>query len=343
MTNDDHSRTTRRRFLELGAGAANVALAGCFGGDESSPPTGETTNLPNLDEDDDRWHVADSPTQMTLYDAVRTRAGPYAVGEGGRVLGRLDGEWQVELESGPRGEHNGLHGADATANGRHLWFCGDSGVVGRYAVGDGELTDFSAPKGKTSTWEDLAVAGLAGQEWLYLVNGSGELLRGKHDGDDVTWESVVKPGSGSSAAAVAFVNRGTGYVCDTSGNVFQTIDAGSEWRRIGIDHAGANFHDVAAQGADDVSVAADSGGMFQYNGFTWTRLSAGENAIRTVERNKHIGLAADSTGVVYELSRGGWQAVGVGDGNGLHGVVLGTTDVPDVAVGASGTILEHPR
>jgi photosystem II stability/assembly factor-like uncharacterized protein len=323
---------TRREALATLAGA--VGLAGCSTGSDDDR---RSTSV------DDGWTAVESPTEMTLYSAAVTRSGPCAVGEGGRFVRRVDGEWRLELDDGPTGAQNGLKGVDATANGRRAWFCGDSGVVGRYDVGNRRVTDFSAPKGKTSTWEDVAVAGLSGQEWVFLVNGSGELLLGRHDGDGVRWRDPVKPGSGSSALAVSFMNRGTGYVCDTSGNVFQTVNAGKEWRRIGIDGAGVDLYDVAPRGPDDVFVAGGSGTIFRYNGFSWSQASVGEGDIRGIERDRHDGLAVDASGRAYEFTRTGWKLRNPETEIPLHDVVLGTVEVPDVAVGAGGTVLERPR
>jgi hypothetical protein len=330
---------TRRQFLAGVCGGATV-LAGC----SSRADPEETTALDDQSKPENSdWTEVESPTEMTLFGAVAVQRGPLAVGEGGRVVRRTGGEWEVELASGPTGEYNGLSGVDATSNGRRAWFCGDSGVLGRYDVKSGELLDRSAPEGKTSSWEDVAVAGLAGEEWLYLVNGSGELLQGRHSGGQTEWRDVVKPGSGSSALAVEFLNRGTGYVCDTSGNVFQTVNAGGEWRRIGIDGAGVNFHDVAPRGANDVTIGGGNGGIFQYDGFSWSSRSTGGGDVHAVARGKHDGLAADASGDVFEFTRQGWQPAGSPTDAPLHDVVLGGVDLPDVAVGAGGTILERSR
>ncbi|WP_245799927.1 hypothetical protein [Haladaptatus litoreus] len=44
---------------------------------------------------------------------------------------------------------------DVTDDGNRIWFVGGSGVIGEYDVETETLTNYSAPKGKTSTWEDL--------------------------------------------------------------------------------------------------------------------------------------------------------------------------------------------
>jgi len=324
-------RTTRRGLLGL-VGSATAALAGCVTSDDR-----------NRDQYDGDWTAVRSPTEGALYSAAVTRTGPCAVGEGGRLVARADGDWRVELDAGPESAQNGLNSVDSTANGRRVWFCGDSGVVGRYDFDAGRVADFSAPEEKTSTWEGVAVAGLAGQEWVYLVNGSGELLQGRHDGDGVSWGDVVEPGGGSSALGVSFVDRGTGYVCDTSGNVFQTVNAGREWRTIGIDGAGVDFYDVAPRGPDDVAVAAGGGTVFRYNGFSWSPVSVGEADVRAVERDRHVGLAVDADGAVFEFTREGWRPREVPTETPLHDVVLGTVEQPDVAVGDDGVVLERQR
>ncbi|WP_440010590.1 WD40/YVTN/BNR-like repeat-containing protein [Halomicrococcus sp. SG-WS-1] len=318
--------TERREFLRTAAAsAAGVAIAGCVDDD------GEQAE----------WIAVASPVEGTLYDVTASQAGPHAVGEDGRVIARRDGDWQVAVATGPTGAANALVGAAASDNGRHVWFAGDSGVVGVYDVDDRKLVDHSAPMEKTSSWEDVAVVGLADAEWVYLVNGSGELVRGSHANGKMEWTEPVEPGSGSSATSVEFTGRGLGFVADTSSNVFQTIDAGESWRRIGVQRGGVNLNDVAPLHTDEIAVVGDDGAVFDYNGFTWTRTDAGEDALLAVVRDSNRGLAVSDAGATFRLTTDGWTRETTTAENPLRGVVLSGTDDPAVAVGDDGTILER--
>ncbi len=317
------ARPTRREFLRAG-GLGILALGGCLGDDAGS-----------------EWIAVKSPTEMTLFDVAMTRAGPHAVGEGGRLLARHDGSWSVAVENGPSGAENAIRGAAATDNGRHLWVAGDSAIVGLYDVDDQSMTDYSAPEGMTSTWEAVAVVGLADEEWVYLANGSGEIVRATHTEGKVEWGDPVKPGSGSSITSVEFTGRGFGFVTDTSSNVFQTVDGGKSWRRIGIRRGSVNLHDLAPLHSNEIGVVGDSGSVFSYNGFTWTRSHAGENALLAIERNRDRGLVVGDSGEVFRLTTDGWSRERTETGETLHGVCLATTDNPAVAVGESGMIVEY--
>jgi streptogramin lyase len=358
---------TRRRLLALTAGV--TGLAGCLGGDDASQtatnatttvqqtttaPTGDdpgsTTPSGNQSVGNDGsdvgpgdWQAVKSPTDGTLHAVVTTREGPFAVGEEGVLLGRCNGVWETVLESGLEVTGNGLLGADITANGRHIWFAGGSGAVGRYDLAGSTVTDFSAPLGKTSTWEDVAVAGLAGEEWIYLANGSGEVLRGKNTGGEIDWKGVKKPGSGSSISAIEFVGTGTGFVLDGSTNVFQTTNAGKDWRKVGIPVAGNDLLSLTAMDADSVNVGASAGAIFRYNGFTWTELDAGQASVHGLTRDDSQGLATTSEGQIFEFDEGEWHLVAVPVDEGLYDVTFGTTSAPDVAVGSSGRIVERFR
>lgn len=318
--------TTRRQFLRA-AGVGVLALGGCTSDDGN----------------DAEWIAVESPTEMTLYDVVMTRKGPYAVGEGGRIVARRGDGWRVVVEAGPSGARNALRGASVTDNGRHLWVAGDSGVVGVYDVDAGSMTDHSAPKGMTSTWEAVAVVGLADAEVVSLANGSGEVVRATHADGRVEWSDPVKPGGGSSITSVEFTGRGFGFVIDTSSNVFQTVDGGETWRRIGIRRGSVNLHDIAPLQSNEIDVVGDAGSIFGYNGFTWTRSRAGENALLAVERERHRGLAVGDSGGVFRLTPDGWRRERASNGESLHGVCLGTTEHPAISVGESGTVVEYHK
>ncbi len=284
---------------------------------------------------DPGWDAIDTPTDQSLLDVVATRGGAYAVGEGGVVLAR-DGGWEVALDDGPTANANVLRGVDATDDGEAVWFAGDSGVLGRYA--DGRLTDHSAPDDQTSTWEDVAVTGNSGEEQIHLVNGSGELLRGTYENGTVSWGDIEKPGSGSSIAAIEFLDTDRGHICDTNQSVYETTDGGETYEKIGIEDANAAFTGVAASDSETL-VTADDGSLFRYDGAVWTRLQPGERALSAVALADETGLAAGDGGAVYERANDGWESVETPIDADLHGIAIDDAGV--AAVGIEGAIIER--
>jgi hypothetical protein len=289
---------------------------------------------------DEPWVEADSPTGKTLNGIVESTDGPYAVGGGGRVLARRPDSWTVVIENGPKGQGNTLNGAAVTDDGVNVWFAGSSGVIGQYDVEAGELADHSAPKGKTSSWEDVTVTGPAGSESVYLVNGSGEVLSGQNDGGEVTWGEVLKPGGGSSMKGVAFIGNNTGYICDTNAKVYETTNGGDSYETIGIEGGSVGLYGVDAVSPDEVNVVGGDGSIFRYNGAVWTKLAVTGNSLAGIDRMDDHGLACGGSGTIAERTADGWKVAETPTGNGLQSIVIGTT-YPDVAVGGSGTILER--
>lgn len=328
-TNDDNDEAygcpTRREFLGIaGATALAAGLAGCSSGDSSL---------------ERGWNEIDSPTDEALYDAVTTTRGPHAVGESGRVLARRSTDWKVLVENGPAGAGNGLVSAAATDDGRALWCCGDSGAIGRYAVAAGRFEDYSAPGGKTSSWEAVAVAGRAGSEQVLVLNGSGELLRGQYTDGEVSWGDVRKPAGGLSVGDLVFAG-GAGFIGDANGDVYRATDLDS-WARIGIDGENATLHALAAPDAGTVTAVADDGAILLYDGHAWLRVADAENALHAVDRAGGRGLAAGVDGAIYSRMGTEWTARESPISKTLHGVALDDGTGPPVAVGADGTILER--
>ncbi|WP_276254569.1 hypothetical protein [Halomontanus rarus] len=325
----DYSRRDVIRLAAASATTAGVLTVGSAASDRQA---------------ESEWVVAESPTEEPLNDAVDTAAGPFAVGASGNVVARRESGWQKVVEYGPQARSRRLTGIDVTDGGRAVWFVGGSGVIGEYDVETQTLTNYSAPGGKTSTWEDCAVQGTAGKdERLYFVNGSGELLVGaRRDSGALEYADVVKPGGGSTIPGIDFNAREAGHVCSTSQFVAETGDGGETWDRIGIDFAGGAFFDVASQGGSDVNVAGGSGIIYRYDGFRWTPhvVDDGRQAIRAIDRDGDEGLAAGDGGKVYERqSAGQWTRHETSVDAKLEGAARGATY--DVAVGDGGTILER--
>ena len=211
------SNQTRREFIRF-AGTTTIGATGII-----STATAQTNS-------GTAWKQVQSPTSKTLYGAVDTVDGPFAVGAGGDVLARRQSGWQKVVEYGPQARSRLFTAVDVTDDGKAIWFVGGSGVIGEYNVKTETLTNYSAPKGKTSTWEGCAVRGKAGKnERLYFVNGSGELLVGvRQDNGAIKYNEVVKPGGGSTIPAIEFYTRKKGHLCSTSQFVAKTTNGGDK-------------------------------------------------------------------------------------------------------------------
>jgi len=325
MTGKD-APVTRRQFLAASAAAASVGLAGC-GSDDSPSRHG--------------WIDVESPTRKGLTDATMTTDGPYAVGESGLLLTRSGEAWTTVVENGPDDSNNGLSGVDVTDDGKMIWLCGSSGALGRYDVVAGEMTDFTAPRQKTSSWADVAVDGSSGSERVVVVNGSGELLPGRWNGQRMDWGEVSKPTGGESAAAVDTAS-GVVYVTDTGGGVYRHDEKSDDgWTAAGIRGVDASLRDVAAVDGDLIDVAADDGSIYVYNGYNWLQLRAGEHPLHGVDRDRHRGLAVGNNGSAHAIQENNWQTESTPTTKTLQGCALGNASHSDVAVGNDGTILER--
>lgn len=105
-----------------------------------------------------------------------------------------------------------------------------------------------------------------------------------------------------------------------------------------------SFYDVASVSETDATVVAGSGYVFAYNADDWNPKKANPQgkAIRSVDRDGSIGLAAGTGGFVYDRVRssGRRKPIQTPAGKTLHGAPL-VAAFPDVAVGGSGRILER--
>ena len=284
------------------------------------------------------WTEVPSPTGKSLYGVVDTVKGPYAVGTDGNVLHRSGGGWRVVIADGPAAKRNTLTCVAATSDGTRIWFAGSSGALGMYDAVSGRKYDHTAPKGKTSTWEAIAVGGPRGEEQLRVANGSGEVLSATVGADGCpAFGDVVKPGSGSTIAALDYAGDAF-FAIDTSGNVFEEADG--KWSDIGIENAQVNFFDVNAT-PDSLLVSGGSGRVYRYDRActNWTPVSAGTGALHSLARDGEVVVAVGANGNVFERRPdAGWRAVESPVSTTLRSVSLGRTDV---AVGSGGTIIER--
>jgi len=184
---------------------------------------------------------------------------------------------------------------DATAGGEAVWIAGDSGAVGRLEAETRRHTDYSAPAGITDNWPGVAVAGPNGDETILLINGSGDVLRGRYRDGECSWDEPVTPGSGSSLSGIALADASIGYCCDTNDGVFETTDGGDSFDRIGPVGAGGTLENLATLGRGDCLVSADDGVVHRYGGSTWTPERVGEEAICGIARREGKRSSATRT------------------------------------------------
>ncbi|WP_435147712.1 hypothetical protein [Halobaculum sp. P14] len=329
------------------AGTADAA-----GGDADPPDWRE--EYADFDGD---WRRVESPTEETLYGVVVTAEGPMVSGGDGQVLFRHRGEWVVVLDAGVNAKRDTLFGMDVTDDGRRVWFAGSSGALGAYDLVEGRTIDYSAPGEKTSTWEDVAVAGVRGDERVVAANGSGELLEAEIGDDDAPeWRDVVKAGGGSSIYAVTYGPGGAdvsgasddsggrggdaavAYAIDTNGKAYARRD---DWVEIGVDGAQTDFADVV--GTDGRLFVVGGDGLahrYDRGRDNWTPVRVGEADLNAVDAaGDDLTVAADD-GRIYERAPVvGWRPQATMTEQNLLDVAV--SDGLDVAVGASGVILER--
>ncbi|RQG94426.1 WD40/YVTN/BNR-like repeat-containing protein [Natrarchaeobius chitinivorans] len=311
------------------------------GVDGTATEDGTTIEQSGAETDRPRWGRVDSPTETTLSDVVVTDTdAAYAVGERGFVVtGGGQGSWNVLLEDGPAASGNDLRGVDATDDGGAVWIAGDSGSLGRIEADSGRHADYTAPRDLTDNWLGVAVGGPAGNETILLIDGSGEVLRGRYRDGDLEWAEPVKPGGGSSLSGVVLADESTGLCCDTNDGVFRTDDGGKSFDRIGLGGADGTLEDVAADGDGSALVCADDGVVHRFDGTTWTPERVGEAALTGITRSGDRIAVCSADGSVYERTADSTDWDRFETDVGLLAASLG----PDrsVAVGDAGAIVER--
>ncbi|GAA0659126.1 WD40/YVTN/BNR-like repeat-containing protein [Salarchaeum japonicum] len=310
-----------RRNVLAGMATAGVAAAG----------------IGALSETGSAWSSVSSPTGSSLHDAAYTSAGAYAVGGSGTVLRRDGGEWSVARSDGA-GRGKSLYACAASDDGDRLWVAGSSGSVGALDVASGAMTDFSKPVNQGDSFRDVAVAGSAGDERVYLAKTSGTVVGGEASGESASW-TATDTGSGYAVTGVDVRSRDAGHVVTSGSSVYETTDGGATWRTVGLEKAAVPLYDVVS-GREETFVAGANGQVFRLDCdcMRWTPESAGSKEVSAFERAGDEFLGAGGAGTLVERADAGWTQYGSETGNHLNGVALGS---PTVVVGDSGTILER--
>lgn len=294
------------------------------------------------------WELLEDavPNATTLFDVVVTESGAaYATGADGLVVAETGQGWTTVLEDGPAAQRNDLRGVDATADGDAIWVAGDGGAVGRIDAESGRHVDYTAPADRTDNLAGVAVGGSAGDETILLINGSGEVLRGRYADGAPSWDDPVEPGGGSSLADVALADESVGYCCDTNDGVFETDDGGRSFDRIGLEGADGTLEAVATTGRSDCLVSADDGVVHRYEdaAATWTPERVAAAALLGIARRGERTVACAADGTIHERSAASkgsdWEPFDTDAAGPLHAVSIGADRA--VAVGAKGNLLER--
>ena len=317
--------STRREFMQASGGIATMVTVGAV------PTAAETAS----------WKSVTSPVDVTLWDVANTSRNDFAVGGGGIVVERAEQGWTTVLQSGPTSNGNSLYGADVTDDGKRLWFAGSSGVIGEYDVETGSLVDHSAPNDVTNNFNDIAVTGPKGDANVYVAGGSGSVHYSFGNGASGTWNSA-SVGQGNALKAIDFYGENSGHLVNGNAKVFHTTD-GASWNQIGIADADVSLYGVDSDGEYDVWVAGGSGTVYRYalddQGVpTWSSETLGQAGLRDVEIEGGEGYVAGNGGTVFDRANGQWSQDTTPTTQGLKAIVDGSNN--DVAVGASGTIIE---
>jgi hypothetical protein len=292
-------------------------------------------------ETEPRWRTVDGPTDTALYTVAVAGSAAIAAGDEGTVLKRdPNGGWELALEDGPAAQAQPLRSVGATDDGAIAWLAGDGGAVGRLEVDSGRHADYSAPNGRTDNLAGVAVGGSEDDETILVINGSGEMLRGRYRNGDLAWSEPVEPGSGSSLSGVVLVDEAVGYCCDTNDGVFATDDGGRTFETVGLENADGTPTDITASGDERCLVCTDAGVVHRLDGSTWTPERVCEDALSGIGRDGDRVVACAASGDVYErpLSATDWERAEIGSTAGLEGVSV--SDDLAVGVGADGAVIE---
>ncbi|MBX0303274.1 hypothetical protein [Haloarcula salinisoli] len=289
-----------------------------------------------------------SPIQKAIYDVTQSREGPYLVAANGDVLARRaataadDTDYEQVLDAGLRAGDKTFYGTDSTDDGRNVWLAGESGRVGYYDAVDEQFTDYSNPNGLSPTWRDVAVAGVAGRDKVYLFGDGGEVLVGERDGPGMEWESAAVFNGGNTIYGGSLVDETTGYCCDSTGTVYETVDGGSTWTNIGIRRTNKPMYDIDAVATDTVTAVGGGGRIFEYDGTEWSKYKPGSSDVRGVDRTTDDQVAVGVGGRLYTRSSDGWSVTNFDSSKTLRGVALDTTgSYPDAVGGNGGQIFER--
>lgn len=292
------------------------------------------------------WTEVATSASSTLYAAVSSGSGSFAVGTGGILLARRAGAWGVADEDGPGDAGNSLYAAASTDDGERIWVGGASGALGYYDVEADETVDHSAPEGMTGSWRAITVTGTAGSEKVLVANGSGEALSGTVDGASgrrVDWvEAARSPDSDAlgDGASVHTLEAGPDapYASNSSGGLFRAVDG--QWECVGIAPAESTLYDVYVD--DSVAVAVGANGFVYWRtDASWEQVDVADEPLYGVDRDAEGLVAVGGSGRLFRRAEPDeWNRVETPTDEPLRDLELASE--PGLAIGGNGTILERP-
>lgn len=272
--------------------------------------------------------VADSPVGVTLRDVAVARGLLAVVGENGDILRRVDDQWVV-LERGVGGGDI-LYGADATDDGRRVWWVGGNGNAGYRNIGNETTHEYDIPGGE-SDFRSVTVAGPAGRESIWTVNDEGVVSHGSPDGGgNWTWRRE-RPADGETFFDIT---HAPGRPVATSENGVAYVRRDDGWQDVGIDapsllHAVAATSDGLFFGSEDVVYVPREDG--------WSPSEISNDTVMDITARADQVLAATENGDVYAYTDEEWRQLRTDCESVLHAIDGRDTIV---AVGDDGTILE---
>jgi hypothetical protein len=122
--------------------------------------------------------------------------------------------------------------------------------------------------------------------------------------------------------------------------VFPTSDGETWGDATGIEDADVGLSGLDSDASDDVWVVGGNGTVYQWDGAEWTPTDVGDTDLTDVEvaDDDQSGYVVGKSGAVSAFDGNGWIRQKTPTEQNLEAIVQGN---PDIAVGASGTILER--
>lgn len=318
-------KSSRRSFV------AGVLGAGTLSAVSSSTVVGATSDFTEIS----------TPTSKTINAVVMTSAGPCAVSSGGEVLFRTPSGWETAVKKGLTGASKPLTDAATTDQGRRVWVCGGSGRVGAIDVETREVFNHSQPLNISNSWSKITVSGIMGNESVALGNSNGQLVVGGPRAClSATWADRGTP-YGGSVTGVAGHSRGTGYISNPNGNVWQKPSDDDAWKNIGPSSVGNQINDIDLEGYEDLLIAGNSGTVGEYQSGTWKTHTLGSNALYAAENQGDSQIVTGAAGSIYENSGSGWTDSSISSSTALRGAALGDGSSPDTVAGGGGSVYER--
>ena len=288
----------------------------------------------------------ETPTSKSLNDVTYSAVGPIAVGDSGRILKRDATGWKLVETSGIAGSGRTLTGVTATTNGSLVWMCGSSGAVAAYDVYEDRIFDYSSPNGVSNNWSDIIVHGSSRDEFVVVVNRSGQLVTGERTGcREFDWNQTQTP-TGNSISDIHRVGFEHYRIVGGSGTVYESTDKCQTWSQIGVANFGQPLNGMSSplsrqNGTFPGSAVGNTGSIVDYNGSTWQSTNLVSTSINDVYRNGQAGMAVGNGGVIFERVDGVWSSSSSPTDVKLNTIEESpSSDHPDIIVGDRGTVLE---